>query len=221
MEWWKGDKKGNENKTDVKIDEVSKNLQISVDSEGNQLSEVAQNNLKELSLLSGKDEAGILSMIEQNNKENEATVLNLEENSKNLDNLDWESPSDNETPTNTEVKSQEMLDKMKADLENQKPVNSTLSVNSKPGTLDLNPQQSEFLKSTNQSQANEPNIDLSDSSQKYMEQVTKEKDQKKQDLFKDFKNPKNQKDKRVSSTNTIDNILGASGLNVTNFALRG
>lgn len=221
MEWWKGDKKGNENKTDVKIDEVSKNLQISVDSEGNQLSEVAQNNLKELSLLSGKDEAGVLSMIEQNNKENEATVLNLEQNSKNLDNLDWESSSDNETPTNTEVKSQEMLDKMKADLENQKPVNSTLSVNSKPGTLDLNPQQSEFLKSTNQSQANEPNIDLSDSSQKYMEQVTKEKDQKKQDLFKDFKNPKNQKAKRVSSTNTIDNILGASGLNVTNFALRG
>lgn len=221
MEWWKGDKKENENKTDTQINEVGKNLQISVDSEGNQLSEVAQNNLKELSLLSGKDEAGILSMIEQNNKENEATVLNLEENSKNLDNLDWESPSDNETPTNTEVKSQEMLDKMKAGLENQKPVNSTLSVNSKPGTLDLNPQQSEFLKSTNQSQANEPNIDLSDSSQKYMEQVTKEKDQKKQDLFKDFKNPKNQKGKRVSSTNTIDNILGASGLNVTNFALRG
>lgn len=221
MEWWKGDKKENENKTDVKIDEVSKNLQISVDSEGNQLSEVAQNNLKELSLLSGKDEAGVLSMIEQNNKENEATVLHLEQNSKNLDNLDWESPSDNETPTNIEVKSQEMLDKMKADLENPKPVNSTLSVNSKPGTLDLNPQQSEFLKSTNQSQVNEPNIDLSDSSQKYMEQVSKEKDQKKQDLFKDFKNFKNQKGKKVSSTNTIDNILGAAGLNVTNFALRG
>ena len=95
------------------------------------------------------------------------------------------------------------------------------SVNNKPGTLNLNPQQSEFLKSTNQSQANEPNIDLSDSSQKYMEQVIKEKDQKKQDLFKDFKNFKNQKGKKVSSTNTIDNILGAAGLNVTNFALRG
>ena len=230
MEWWKGDKKGNENKTDVKINEVSKNLQISVDSEGNQLSEVAQNNLKELSLLSGKDEAGVLSMIEQNNKENEATVLNLEENSKTLDTFDWENPEgenkpENQTSTptqaNTEAKSQEMLDKMKANLENQKPINTTLSINNKPGTLDLNPQQSEFLKSTNQSQANEPNIDLSDSSQKYMEQVSKEKNQKKQDLFKDFKNSKNQKGKKVSSTNTIDNILGAAGLNVTNFALRG
>ena len=54
-----------------------------------------------------------------------------------------------------------------------------------------------------------------------MEQVTKEQNQKKQDLFKDFKNSKNQKGKKVSSTNTIDNILGAAGLNVTNFALRG
>ena len=230
MEWWKGDKKENENKTDAQLDAVSKDIQISVDSEGNQLSETAQNNLKELSLLSGKDEAGILSMIEQNNKENEATVLNLEENSKNLDSLDWEDSEDGNKPENqtpsqasTETKSQEMLDKMKANLEdkNKNPINSTLSVNNKPGTLDLNPQQSEFLKSTNSTQANEPSIDLSDSSQKYMEQVTKEKDQKKQDLFKDFKTSKNQKDKKVSAVSTIDNILGASGLNVTNFALRG
>ena len=233
MAWWKDDKKGNENKTDVKFDEISKNLQISVDSEGNQLSEVAQNNLKELSLLSGKDEAGVLSMIKLYNKENEAAVLNLEQNSKNLDNLDWENPEEKnkqENPTSTspiqtdiEVRSQEMLDKMKVDLEdkNKNSTNSTLSINNKPGILDLNPQQSEFLKSINQSQTNEPNIDLSDSSQKYMEQVIKEKNQKKQDLFKDFRNPKNQKGKKVSSTNTIDNILGASGLNVTNFALRG
>ena len=230
MEWWKGDKKGNINKTDAKIDEVSKNLQISVDSEGNQLSGVAQNNLKELSLLSGKDEAGLLSMIEQNNKENKSTVLHLEENIKSLDNLNWENPEEKNkpenqtsTPTDIEVKSQEMLDKMKADLEdkNKNPTNSTLSINNKPGILDLNPQQSEFLKSINQSQTNEPNIDLSDSSQKYMEQVIKEKNQKKQDLFKDFRNPKNQKEKKVSAVSTIDNILGASGLNVTNFALRG
>ena len=163
-------------------------------------------------------------MIEQNNKENEATVLNLEQNSKNLDNLDWESSSDNETPTNIEVKSQEMLDKMKADLENQKPVNSTLSINNKPGTLDLNPQQSEFLKSTNQSQANEPNIDLSDSSQKYMEQVSKEKDQKKQDLFKDFKKSKNQKGKKVSSSSNNNakaksNDVASSSLDSTNDSL--